>query len=54
MENTQETRETIGEIRLNVQGNGGETYKELPIVGFLSHLVTSFQVISYIPGFTRE
>ena len=32
----------------------GETWGKLPVDGFLSHLVTSFQAAWYIVGFTRE
>ena len=33
-------------------GEMGETYRELPLGGFLSNLVTSFQAASYIAGLT--
>ena len=35
-------------------GEMGETYRELPLGGFLSNLVTSFQAASYIAGLTHE
>ena len=41
-----ETGETYGEMR--------EAYRELPLGGFLSHLVTSFKAASYIAKFICE
>ena len=39
-------KETYGEM--------GETCRELPLRGFLKHLVSSFQVASYIAGISHE
>ena len=46
----------MGNTQRNGQNNRwkrmGETHSELPLGGFLSHLVTSFKAASYIAGFT--
>ena len=49
-----ETWETIGETWGNLWGNGGGKCRELPLGGFLGHLVTSFQAASYTAGFTAN
>ena len=43
-----------GKYPKDTYGEMGETCRELPLGGFLSKLVTSFQAASYISGFSHE